>query len=235
MDESTSARYERWRVPELLRRYPGLRIRPSYGTELVLAGDLHFRVKGPKEDTLEDSYNIELRIPANFPRTLPMATECAERIDRTYHKLEGGALCLAAPTALRIRLTLSPTLLTYVEEFVIPYLYGYSWFEKDGSYPYGELRHGDEGVLQHLASVFQSKTLQGAHEFIRLAGMMKRSANKRPCPCQSGKRLGRCHNRTVNGFRKRFGRRWCRDEYARLEEILDLSADQQYSKLKRAG
>jgi hypothetical protein len=44
--------------------------------------------------------------------------------------------------------------------------------------------------------------------FVRLLAMKKRKANKVPCPCGTGMRLGRCHNRKLNTLREKLGRRW---------------------------
>jgi hypothetical protein len=53
-------------------------------------------------------------------------------------------------------------------------------------------------------------------EFVRLAALRRREANKHPCPCGSGRRLGRCHNRRVNHLRGRLGRSWFRASLASL-------------------
>lgn len=42
--------------------------------------------------------------------------------------------------------------------------------------------------------------------YCTLATMKRRRANKQLCPCGSGRRLGRCHNRKVNVLRDRVGR-----------------------------
>jgi hypothetical protein len=42
--------------------------------------------------------------------------------------------------------------------------------------------------------------------YCTLAATKKCRANKQPCPCGSGRRLGRCHSRRVNSLRKRVGR-----------------------------
>jgi hypothetical protein len=49
---------------------------------------------------------------------------------------------------------------------------------------------------------------QALVRFVRLLTMKKRTANKLPCPCGSGDRLGRCHNRIINRVRSKLGRGW---------------------------
>jgi len=213
-------RYDAWELSAILAKYPDLRIQPSVTNDLVLAGTVAFRVAGPNGAIIADSYSVELSIPPGFPSTNPQAYECDARIPRDYHKLEGNYLCLGAPMALRMTLTLNPTLLTFLESFVIPYLAGYSYFAQHGEMLYGELEHGNNGIRQYLGELFQSKTTDRAEEFVRLASLKKRIANKQSCPCRSGRRLGKCHNRIVNMLRMRLGRSWFKKEYDRLVRLL---------------
>jgi hypothetical protein len=220
MVETIQERYARWRLHELLQRYPELRIEPD-DHDLVLHGELAFRVVGPNEEYLEDGYRIEIFVPQDFPENIPFAREVAGRIPLSYHKLQDNFLCLGAPTELRLKLRTSPTLLAFVEEFLIPYLYGHSYFVKTGRMPFGELKHGDDGIRQYLAELFHSENPESSEEFVRCAALKKRRANKMPCPCGSGKRLGRCHHRIVNSLRGRFGRKWFRTEYQKILGALD--------------
>lgn len=217
--ESIHELYRRWQLDELLAQYPDLRIIPD-DHRLMLRGQMPFRVVGPNGVYVEDSYNVELAFSAGFPEHIPTVLECDGRIPRSYHKLVGDYLCVAAPTEIRLKLRFAPTLLGYVQCFLIPYLYGYSCFEEFGLKPYGELDH-EHGIRQYLAELFNSERIEHAEEFVRCAAMKKRRANKLHCPCGSDKRLGRCHNRTVNSMRARFGRKWFQAEYARLLISLD--------------
>ena len=95
----------------------------------------------------------------------------------------------------------SPSVLRFVERCLIPYLYGYSHFSATGVMPFDELYHGELGSLQDLTGLLGTK-MDDALPFCFLASMLRRRANKRPCPCGSGWRLGRCHNRRVNALRE---------------------------------
>lgn len=220
MRDSIYQRYEEWELSAILAKYPDLRVQPSGGNDLVLAGTVAFRVAAPNGTMIEDSYAVELTIPPEFPSKNPWAFECDGRIPHDYHKLEGNYLCLGAPMALRMTLTLNPTLLTLLESLVIPYLAGYSYFAQHGEMIYGELEHGNAGIRQYLGELFQSKTTDRAEEFVRLASLKKRTANKQSCPCRSGRRLGKCHNRIVNMLRKQLGRKWFMKEFERLVHFL---------------
>lgn len=215
MRESIHHRYEEWRLNDLLAKYPALRIQPSVSDDLVLSGVVDFRVSAPNDVIVEDAYNIEIRVPSSFPASNPTAYELGSRIPHDYHKLEGNYLCLGAPTALRMTLTLSPTLVTFLERFVIPYLAGYTYFSQHGISLFGELEHGSAGIRQYFRELFHSPNADRPEDFLRLASLNKRCANKQLCPCLSRRRLGKCHNRIVNGLRRHMGRKWFREEYER--------------------
>lgn len=217
MAESATERFARWRLHELLVRYPGLRIAPSSSTTLKLVSEVPFRVTGPDGTTLEDRYEVELQIPADFPHSTPTARETGGRVAPTFHKLEGDFLCLGAPTELRVQLVTAPTLLTFVERIVIPYLFGHTYFKIHKVMPFDELAHGNKGLLQHFATLFGAPNPDAAREFVRAASLRRRVANKLECPCGSRRRLGRCHNRRVNRLRDLLGRSWFRQELIAIE------------------
>lgn len=221
MPEAIADRYRRWGVDALLDDHPDLRIIPTADESLKVGGRLRFRVRGPSWEYIEDEYSVEMRFPSGFPAEVPSVFETGGRVPEDFHKLEDGSLCLGAPTALKLGLDARTTLARFVEAFVVPYLFGFSSFERSGSLPYGELEHGKEGLRQHFALLFGVDDRGVALEFVRLTSLKRRRANKVACPCGSGRRLGRCHNRMVNGLRAKLGRGWfakCYDHLLTKEE-----------------
>lgn len=216
MAETPFQRYSRWGLDAVLQRYPGLQIMPSTDEDLVLVGSLAFSVRGPDSRTLEDNYDVEIRILQAFPESIPTVKELGGRIPKDFHQFTDGTLCLGAETELRIQLVSVPTLLNFLERVVIPYFYGYSYFQKFGLMPFGELAHGNEGVLDYFTSLFRVTSHKAAREFVRLASLHRRVANKHPCPCRSDSRLGRCHHRRVNMLRALLGRTWFAKQHLML-------------------
>lgn len=216
MPETIRQCLERWRVPELLRTYPGLRFHPTTEGFVTAAGSLSFSAESPGTERIEDSYEIEITIPARFPEHIPRVREMKGRIPPSFHTFKDGSLCLGSPTRLRLAVLGCPTLISFVERCVVPYLYGYSYFEKYGRMPFGELSH-EEGIRDDLAELFgvENDMVIG---FVRLTAMKKGVANKQPCPCGSTLRLGKCHHNKINGLRKRLGRFWFRSLYQQLAD-----------------
>jgi hypothetical protein len=198
----------KWGVEDLLRKYPELRLQPTKGNETIIAGSFEFSAQTRGQKLISDRYEISISVPLDFPRTTPLVRETARRIPPNFHKLDTGHLCLGSPTRLRLILAESSSLLSFVERCVVPYLYGYSIVESGGVLPFGELSHGARGLRDDLASMIGTDNNLVLLGFVRLLAMKKRKANKLPCPCGTGMRLGRCHNRKLNTLRDKLGRGW---------------------------
>jgi hypothetical protein len=201
--------HTRWRLEELLLRQPSLRIVPD-DSDLVLAGTLEVNAQASRRAAISDTYQIELRIPANFPREVPLTLETGGRIPRSYHHLQDGSLCLGSETRLRLLLADGLSLVGFVERCVLPYFYRYSYLKTYGEAPFSDLPHGREGIREDLRLLLGVDRRSAVVPFVGLIAMKKRHANKRRCPCGSGRLLGRCHNRQVNRLRNRLGRYWFR-------------------------
>ena len=198
----------KWGVEELLRKYPELRLQPTKKDETIIAGSLEFSAQTRGQKLISDRYAISISVPPDYPRAIPLVRDTAMRIPRDFHKLGSGHLCLGSPTRLRLILAETPSLLSFVERCVIPYLYGYSIVENGGVLPFGELSHGARGLRDDLASILGMDDDLVLLGFVRLLAMKKGKANKLPCPCGTGMRLGRCHNRKLNRLRDTLGRGW---------------------------
>ena len=126
---------------------------------------------------------------------VPLVFETGGRISRAYHQLQDGSLCLGSETRLRLLLAEGLSLVGFVERCLVPYLYRYSYLKTFGEAPFGDLAHGAEGIREDLGLLLGVDRESAVLPFIRLVAMKKGHANKRECPCGSGRRLGRCHNR----------------------------------------
>jgi hypothetical protein len=210
MTDSLRQQLERWQMGELLRNYPGLRLSSVTASHVKMRGALLFSAQAPDKEQITDEFQIAIAIPHEFPQEIPSVREIAGRIPGSFHKLNDGSLCLGSPTRLRLALLGSDSIASFVERCVVPYLYGYSYFEKHRTMPFGELTHGTLGLCQDLAPLYGTNHTDAVPQFVRLTSMKKRKANKKPCPCGSQRRLGECHHRRVNALRNRLGRNWFR-------------------------
>ena len=206
-------------IDALLKIQPGLRLAPSNDDSIRVAGRLRFHRIASGFEAIEDNYEIEISIPAAFPEEMPLVWETAGRIPADWHRNPGGTLCLASPTAVRLKTIQAGTIDKFVEELVEPYLYQRSYFEKHQEIPLGELDHGVKGVLKDFMDRFQIHGDSAAATMVYLTSLRKRVANKRSCPCGIGVPLGRCfHHWKVNKFREALGRKWFKEQFRQIEE-----------------
>lgn len=197
-----------------LREYPGMAIRPSPDVALRLKGKFTFSAEHPVHGKVMDAFEIQIDVPAGFPRELPDVTETGGRIPRLgdYHVNGDGSLCLGSHLRLLIKLNAAPSLSGFAASCLVPYLYAISLkLNNGGKLVFGELAHYGPGMLQDYAQLFALKSTEQARYALELLGLKKRIANKRRCACGCGVRLARCRfNRRLRPFRKLASRAWFR-------------------------
>ena len=102
-------------------------------------------------------------------------------------------------------------LLTFVEDLAIPYLYGLSYVDEFGKWPWGEYSHGGLGILEYYAdnpAQDAKQEFEGVLTSLRADGgwpgyhkQLRKPSSKRLCICGSGKAFGRCHRQAWHGLR----------------------------------
>lgn len=180
---------------EFLLNYPGMSIKPSNINGLVLEGKFSFIAKNIDEIKIEDCFELMIFIPKNFPSELPTVVEMGNRIPRDgkHHINPDDSLCLGSPLRLLEIISRRGTLIGFVEGCLIPYLYAVSIKMKLGDdFIFGELAHGEEGIIDDYLDLFNLETKEQLIESFRLVKMKRRHANKKRCPCGCGRLLGKC-------------------------------------------
>ncbi|HOQ43338.1 MAG TPA: SEC-C domain-containing protein [Smithellaceae bacterium] len=181
---------------DLSEFYPDLRLEENQG-EWVLKGILDF--SACYENTkIQDSFQIEISISAEYSRELPAAKETGGRIplDPDFHINPDGSFCLGAPVDIKRKFAQEPTLLGFINNLVIPFLFSFSYRERNGAMPYGELSHGGQGLVEYYLKYFD---ITSELSVLRLIGILATDKYRghHDCPCGSGKRIRKCHGNKV--------------------------------------
>ncbi|PFH91384.1 hypothetical protein [Bacillus sp. AFS088145] len=202
---------------EFLKDYPEMSFSPFKEGQLTLKGTFSFIAKYDNGPVIEDSYKIEIMVPETFPFDLPLVTELEKKIPRDlkHHINPDDSLCIGSPLRVIMKLYDSPTLNTYAERCLVPYLYAISHkLIYGGAFVFGELEHGVDGIFYDYCDIFgltKPKQLIGA---LLVLSKKKRDANKNQCPCNCGNRLGICKfNIKINKLRKVAPRSFYRKQY----------------------
>lgn len=191
---------------EFLQEYPEMSFGPMKGTELLIKGTFKFTANSERNIKIADSYELRILVPEKFPYELPKVTELNNKIPRDFkhHVNPDDTLCVGSPLRIIMKLYKSPSLIRYAEECLIPYLYAVSHKLKyGGEFIFGELDHGEQGIIQDYTDILGLANPQQVTKALILLSIKKKAANKLPCPCECGKRLGSCRfHRKMNEMRK---------------------------------
>lgn len=199
-----------WGVDELLGEFPTLKLTPCVSTDLLrITGTLNVNAIDDRGiERVEDTFSVAIDVPDGFPTELPRVQECADRIPADYHTHSDGTLCLGSHIRLRLILAEQPTLPGFVHNCLVPYLFRFVL--KKRGHEIDELDHGVRGLLDDYRKLVSAESDDICIALLSLLGVRKRIANKRPCPCGSGFRVGRCHHKDLNRLRPLASRKWYR-------------------------
>lgn len=194
-------------LSQFLHDYPGMSTAPcSLDTGVCLRGKFRFKAEVSGGDEIDDSYKLKIVVPEKFPQALPKVEETGGKIPRDgkFHVNPDGTLCLGSPLRLLRKVHSAPNLTGFTDKCLIPYLYAVSYkLMHGGDFVFGELAHGDQGIMEDYSVMLGLKERHQITRAIQLLGLKKRIANKKPCPCGCGKRLGTCpFHHKLNEFRK---------------------------------
>ncbi|TCZ71456.1 hypothetical protein E0485_22660 [Paenibacillus albiflavus] len=174
---------------ELKVLYQDLRLLREEG-DAYIVGDLPFSATYNGNSPIIDQYKIKILLPKDYPKSPPKLMEFGGRIPKSFHTNPDGTLCLGAP--LEVRMKFNGNLLSYVKELVIPYLYSYSYYEKYGDMPFGELSHGGRGILESYQELFVLTSSECVLDLLEILATGKFRGHL-DCPCGSRMKLRKCH------------------------------------------
>ncbi len=182
-------------VQELQERYGDLSCVSDEARPFVVKGTLAFSAQYVGV-SVQDEYEVAIIIPEDYPDTPPVVKETGGRIPKHFHLNPDGTLCLGTPLEVKRKFGEEHSLLGFVENLLIPFLYSHSFKQEYGEMPFGELSHGIEGILESYEEVF------GVNDDFAVLGFLRILADDNyrghmPCPCGSDAKLRNCHGRLL--------------------------------------
>lgn len=139
-------------------------------------------------------YDIEIDVPENYPKAIPLARETKGKIPKDWHH-NGEYFCLETPFNVWKIFRKQETLLNFVDNLVVPYLISYSHYLDNGEY-FKEHIHGTRGVLDDYKKYFNTKDDLSAFKLLRILAE-KSYRGHLPCSCGSGKKMRDCHGKYI--------------------------------------
>ncbi len=200
-------------------RYPQLRVTEDGVLEGVL--DLHAIYNGEER---RDAFHVRIIAPSDYPGSMPSLIETGGRTaaiaakhgigdHRDLHRNPGtGTACLCVKPEERRRFPKGSDLPRFIEELVVPYLFGLSHFDEHGKWPWPDYSHGALGIVEYYADAADAPSIESIGSTLDLLKQdvswreLRREIRKpsamRMCVCGSRKPVSRCHKGVWAGITK---------------------------------
>lgn len=205
---------------ETLKKHPDIK-QESDG---VLTGKITLNHKYD-DIRLTDSFDIRIEVDSEYPSSFPKLSEVGGRTQKIANKYsirdyrdlhcyairEAGSACLCAPQERRIKFPKGGDICIFIDELVVPYLFGLSYYDQFEKWPWGERSHGALGALEAYADLKETapEDIAQTLSIIRLeknwTEFHKQIRNTSPfkhCPCKSRKPFSRCHGNAFSGIER---------------------------------
>lgn len=187
---------ENYNINGVVSKFPKLVVECTQKGEVRLKGFIDFDITHC-DTRIIDSYDMEIIISDSYPIKIPVVKEVGCRIMSKFeHIYSDRSLCLATEGNIHIELNPNYDLLDFVEKFVIPFLFSYSYFEKYKVVPYGERSHGLDGIIEFYKDYFNVVDYNAVFKLLDYT-CNKIYRGHDLCPCGSGKRIRNCHKDSV--------------------------------------
>ena len=186
-------------VIEAQARHPTLELLRDPAGALLIRGCVGFSIEHDSQK-VEDCYHLELKIPDDYPASPPFVYETEGEISKDFgHFMVAGNFCLGAPVEVRRQFAAHKNLLRFIDDQVIPYLFSYSFKRDYGKLPFGDLLHGEAGLLQYYMEFFETPLIETMKLLKCLADDF--APPLMTCPCGGGLKLRNCHGPILTELR----------------------------------
>lgn len=204
-------------LEEFLARNPKMRLTSMNSDQVIIEGDYDISAQMEGKRQIRTTYSLKLLISDDYPRTPPKVFEIEGRIPKTleYHINHDGAFCLGSILKVKSILFERPDLTSFSERLLTPFLYSITYKILFNSFPYGDLKHYEAGLIEDYEQMFDVKGKPNVLKVLLALSHRKRHSNKLSCPCSCGKKLGNCDYRfSLKKWRKLERRRWFKNHLA---------------------
>lgn len=147
-----------------------------------------------------DQFEVSVLLREGFPKTEPIVYETSGRIPRVSvrHINGDGSCCFGVWEAWSSQQS-EVTFERFLNGPLRDFFFGQHYFEQFNKWPFGEYKHGKDGILESYGEVLNCKPR--AKEIGYLLRLFSKSWPRGhwPCPCGSHKRLRYC---CIDAFRE---------------------------------
>lgn len=206
--------WDELQLEEFLAKYPKFRLVEINEKRIELAGKYHLKAQLAGSKLVDKTFQLKFMCTWEYHSKLPVVLDEENYFPRSmdYHTYSDGSFCLGSELKIKSLWYSDKSIAAFFEKIVDPFLYAVSHCIEFGYYPYGELAHGEKGLIDDYENIFRIQGKTAVLQALNALGKRKREANKLACPCSCNMRLGVCDYRFIlNELRNIERRRWFRE------------------------
>lgn len=207
-------KWNKLKLHSFLAQHPKMRLIEYGEDQVIVEGEYNLNARMDGFETIQETYKLRIIFPARYHRYLPKVIELDNHIPRDldYHTYKDGSFCLGSEIKLKSILFEHPSIIDFTEKILNPFLYAVSYKMQYDFYPFGDLDHGEDGLVDDYQFLFNVPDKSAVLQVLRALGKRPRVANKLQCPCGCGKRIGVCNYRfNLQRWRRIERLRWFRN------------------------
>jgi len=175
-----------------------------------------------REYRIKDTYKVAITAPEGYPAFIPSLREIGGRtqaiaekykltdIRDLHYNTNNRTACVCVKQEEKTKFPPGSDLVHFIEALAIPYLYGLSFYDEQGYWPWGEYSHGAIGLLEYYADdpSEQSKedieviagTFRDDLNWKRYSKQLRKPSPDKSCPCGKDKPFQKCHADAYRGL-----------------------------------
>lgn len=180
------------------------------------------------EHTTIDQYFIEIAVPDNYPKQVPIVHELGKRIpvDLDFHVVTDGSLCLFLPDERWKYWGNGKVFLDFLQETVNDFFLGQVYHERHHEFPFGERRHGILGILDYYEEELGTDDVEA---ILRCLTYLSKRVIKGhwDCFCGSDKRLRQCHGKKMRDLRNKIPPETAQSTVMKINSAIQMLQEQQ--------
>ncbi|MGL4652841.1 hypothetical protein [Cetobacterium sp.] len=185
-----------------IRKYYKNRIKPSENKFFKISRILNNYIYGTltishvfNKEYIFRKFEICIKI---YDNKFHSCYELNNEIPREYHhhtgeediELKTTSLCLGSNAEIKSFLEKTSNLSKFIDMFIIPYFFNFSYFDKFGEEMWSGYSHGRVGIKEYF---FDKFNIINEEILIKIMELIQKNKYYLNCPCGSKKAFDRCH------------------------------------------
>lgn len=182
----------REQINDLLKQQTELQVNYKE-SNICIYGKYHYSLKH-NDVILDGVKDIKIEIDYEYPISIPKVYifNLKEELEHVY---KDNSICLATVWEILQYLIDEPSISEFLNRFLDLFIFSADWHLKYGVFPFGERKHGYEGLLSYYTEEWGLTKEQ----YIKMVFLIYHNKYKGhlPCFCNSGLKLRNCHGRYI--------------------------------------